>query len=439
MHIIYKDELATANSEGLRKLLAEEISSFLRSKKIVVYGAGQMGFLLFKALEAHRLVPAVYVDRRYEPGIFDQFCGVVLRPPESLKDYNDAATVIIVAISTELIVDLAVAPLNLVQKYAPDAYVLDETLMLTFALREQICSSDIEHTALIDCLRCFGYSTQGQKLCHYYTQRCHKMAVGANRRVGYKSARFDWFGYMVSQRCTLRCKYCCECIPYITNGKFVDKDDIIADCAKMADACEFLDYIELIGGEPFLHPNIGEVLDGLLHLPNIGYIKIFTNGTIEPSINMIELLKNPRIVVMFSNYLKQVKEDLKSKILRTKNILDANEVPYIFVVGDVWSDYGSFEKRNLAPDVLDKKCSSCYIHNCHRLFDGKLYQCPIHYSFLQCERNGQDDADVIDIRNCVQEELAHKLDEMEEQKSFEACDYCMLPFDGRQIPAGEQL
>ncbi len=437
MNYLFEQLSEEIGDENKRDQLVNEVIATLQNKKVVIYGAATIGELLSKTLSGYEIQIDFFVDRRYDQENFSEFMGVPVQKPDSLKTVNEEEAVIIIAVTQSLINDLTDGPLTIVRQCAPKANVIVHSEELLFLLTEPLCKKDLSCRSLLNCVRCYG--SQGRKLCPYYTKRCRELAVGTNKSNGYRSKDFYWFGYLVSQRCTLKCKLCCEKVPYIQNGIFVSPEVIIQDCTRIAQCSEFLDYIELIGGEPLLHPQISDILEGLLKIPNVGYIKMFTNGTVSPSPKVLEVLKNPRIVITFSNYLRQVNEYQRAAILKTKELFDLNHIAYYLIVGDAWSDYGDFTKRNLPREELEEKCPSCFIHNCHRLFQGKLYQCPIHYAFLQTMRDGKDDEDVIDIYAYTDEELAYKLDEVEARKTFDACDYCLLPFDGKQRPAGEQL
>lgn len=156
---------------------------------------------------------------------------------------------------------------------------------------------------LAECLDC-GAETE---LCPIYQEYLRRIAPGWKVLAKEPSRKFDWFGYIMGQYCSLKCQDCCEHVPYFDHPVFSKCEDILSDCSKLAASSEFIRYIELIGGEPFLHPRFKQVLEGLLRIENVGYIKIFTNGTVVPKEEVLEVLRNPRIVINLSNYTAQAK------------------------------------------------------------------------------------------------------------------------------------
>ena len=243
----------------------------------------------------------------------------------------------------------------------------------------------------------------------------------------------------MGQHCSLKCKDCCECVPYFKDPVFSECSTILSDCSKIAASCEFIRYIELVGGEPFLHPQFQQVLEGLLQIENVGYIKIFTNGTIVPKGELLNILKDPRIVLNVSNYTAQAKGRLLENIYKTMSLLNENGIRYVYSESKEWTDWGGFHDRGRTEEQLIENFSHCFIANCHRVFQGKLYRCPRQYAGIQQGKMELTEGEYVDLNRCASEDLARELDAFEELLFTDGCRRCDMPFDCPVIPAGIQL
>lgn len=408
----------------------------LRPFRIVIYGAGAAGVSLLHSLRLHNIEPLFFVDRRW------QECGstddLVMRGPEALRDADSPDTLVILAINAEVIRKFNQGPLENIQKYAPHAVVIHTGIQVNSLLRFVDCRGRLERGAdfhLVECLDC-GAETE---LCPIYQEYLRQITPGRKVLAKEPSRKFDWFGYIMGQYCSLKCRDCCEHVPYFDYPVFSKYEDILSDCSKLAASSEFIRYIELIGGEPFLHPQFEQVLEGLLRIENVGYIKIFTNGTVVPKEELLEILRDPRIVINLSNYTAQAKGVQLENILHTREVLAAQGIRYVYSESKEWTDWGDFHDRGYTDEELADHAAHCFCYNCHRVFQGKLYRCPHQYAGIQRGRMALREGEYIDLNTCDPDELARKLDAFEELPFTDGCRRCDMPFDCPVVPAGIQL
>lgn len=215
---------------------------------------------------------------------------------------------------------------------------------------------------------------------------------------------------------------------------------MIENCRKVADACQFTMYLELIGGEPFLHPDIAYILRELLKINDVGYIKVFTNGTVVPDEELCAVLKDPRIVIVWSNYQDTVKGELLDNVNRTREIFAKESIEYIYSMSKTWLDFSSFDYADKSEEDLEKDFEDCFLANCHRLYEGVLYRCPHQYAAMRLGKIQIDEHDCVDINKAGSlEELSGKLFEFKNLQYVDACRYCVVPYKAQEVPAGEQL
>lgn len=419
-----------------KQKFAIEFMTAIQPLRIVIYGAGAVGRSLLHSLGRKGIRPLFFVDRRWEEcGFVD---GMALRSPETLREVNTCDTLVIMAINAEVIREFNQEPVENIRKYCPEAAVLYTGIHVNSLLRFADCFDKLNRGEIFDLAECLDCGAETE-LCRIYQEYLRRIAPGSKRLAKRPSKKFDWFGYIMGQHCSLKCKDCCECVPYFENPVFSEAGVILSDCEKIAASCSFIRYIELVGGEPFLHPQFRQVLEGLLRIENVGYIKVFTNGTVVPQRSLLEFIKNPRIVIDISNYTAQAKGRLLENIYRTMNLLNENGIRYVYSESKEWTDWGGFHDRGRTEEDVRNNASHCFCYNCHRAFQGKLFRCPHQYAGIQQGKMKLIEGEYVDLNCGLPEELARKLDAFEELPFTDGCRRCDMPFDCPVVPAGIQL
>ncbi|MCR4924719.1 MAG: radical SAM protein [Clostridiales bacterium] len=439
MNIIFGEEIENfknVENTDLKLENCKKITDFLSQKNIVIYGGGAAGSTLTLALKEHGITPEFIVDRKFD--VIKEVHNCKVFPPEKLKELDAQNSVVIIAINAYVIRNFNNETYQNIEKFLPDANVIEIGADVTNMLNYTKCEKKLrngEPFNIVNCLNC-GAET---KCCGIYERYLKKIAKLPQERNITLSKKFDWFGYIMGQYCTLNCKHCCEHVPYMKNKTFAKKEQIIADCTKIAQASEFIRYIELIGGEPFLHPELAEVVKGLLEIENVGYVKIFTNGTVVPKEDMRELLKNPRVVLTFSNYMGQVDGKLADNITQLREMLKADNIDYVFSESKMWTDWGDFHDRGRSDEETERNAANCFCYNCHRAFNGILYRCPHQYAGIIQGFMEYKEGEYIDLEKTPPEKMGEALEAFENLKYTEGCKRCDMPYDCPEVPAAIQL
>ncbi len=411
--------------------LTDELLCELKNKKIIIYPAGYMGQLVEKTLAEYGINIEFYIDRSAE--IINKIKKTPVYGVQRLSGLSENTVVLVSANLDTMARQLS----NIAKEHNRQITILNgfETNRL---LRFGICSGKLfndDSFDLIECENC-GFERHGCSLCMTYLRRTASSTTVDN---DWRSKSFTWFGYIVGQACTLKCIHCCEAIPYLKEHKFVPKDTIVEDIRKVAASSRFLSFVELVGGEPFMHPDFKDLLEELLEIKNIGYIKSFTNATIVPDIELCRTLKNPRFMLQISNYEKQATGKLLENIVLTKKILKEQSVPYIYTQNFEWQDFSSFDLHNTDEDKLKTIFNACTLRNCNRLYNSILYRCPHQYAGMELGRLKKYPIECVDINRHNERSLAEALEAFENVSYIDACRYCLMPFDAPPVPAGIQL
>ena len=305
-------------------------------------------------------------------------------------------------------------------------------------LRSAKCTIDVQEGIL-----------HGDVLCHdcmimdnvCVPRRESFIRMYGNNKTNISGSKKMWMiGYVLGQFCTLRCKHCCEAIPYYSDEQrsFVPMETVIRDITYMAKACEFLTTIEFIGGEPFLHPALGQILEEAKKLNNVGKVHVFTNGTVVPKDELCEILSSDRMEVTISNYQVTLDDRLKEKVRNTTQKLKKYNVNVLIGQRQGWLDFASFNQEYDDVDTVKNHYKNCFIHTCNRLHDGVLYHCPHEYAGALLGHFDTHE-DILHIYDYTTSELAIKLDEYKDREYFESCKYCKLPYDAKPVVSGIQM
>ncbi len=411
--------------------MINDVLEDLKTKKLVIYPAGVNGQLVQKALSENGIKIEYFIDRAFDN--LKNINGVPVFDTAKLKNIEEDYHVIISA--------------NLQTQYEyfnQTALDLNSNINiidgknLCRLLKSPNCAKKLQQNAAFDLNECenCGFERNHCEIVSNYLKRAANHTEIEN---DYRSSKFDWFGYIVSQTCTLKCKHCCEQVPYLKDKGFTPVEEIIKDVKKIAQSSKFLKFVELIGGEPFLHPEIERLITELLKIENIGYIKSFTNGTVVPSDELCEIMKNKRFMLNISNYEKTATGKLLENTLKARKKLEESGVKYLYTTNFEWYDFSSFELHNTGEDRLKEVFKNCYLINCHRVYKSKLYRCPHQYAGIQLNKLKEFSIECLDIHSTDEKQTAEMLEKFENIDYIDACRYCKLPFDAEPVVPGEQL
>lgn len=418
--------------------ISKEIQQCLRKEKIIIYGAGAAGKALGAVLDRLHIKIECFVDRKFRDIV--EINGRKVLGVDYLQKYRNERVLVIVSIDTQLFLEFQDEIEKNINQYCPQSLVIPYGRDLILALKYGMCKNILLSNAnfsIADCINC-GAESRGCDIFDEYLRNIASKSV--IDKTSFKTKYYKYFGYILSNVCTLKCKHCCEMVPYYREKGFVEADIVIENCRKIADASQFTMYIELIGGEPFLHPDIIYILQELLKIEDVGYVKIFTNGTVVPSEQLCAVLKNPRIVIVWSNYQDVLEGALLDNVNRTREIFEKEGIEYIYSMSKTWLDFSSFDYVDKSEKELEKDFEDCHLANCHRLYEGVLYRCPHQYAAMRLGKIKIEEKYCVDIGEADSlEELSKKLFDFINLQYVDSCRYCVVPYKAREVPAGEQI
>jgi len=211
---------------------------------------------------------------------------------------------------------------------------------------------------------------------------------------------------LVTEKCNLNCSHCNMFIPHFEMPKHRELDTMIKDIDSYFNIVDYVSVFHLVGGEPFLHPQIQDVIQHILsnYIHKIDKFIITTNGGITPKQSTIELLKSSNVILSVSNYSDKL-EKLKKKIEKVIDIYKSNEIRH-YVRNEIeWYDFGDLRvKKNLSTDKLIKHFDSCTAPF-RGLNDGKFYYCHLNTGAVLTKLFPLDKNDYVEIDKISKEDL----------------------------------
>ncbi|EOS34853.1 hypothetical protein C804_01176 [Lachnospiraceae bacterium A4] len=178
----------------------------------------------------------------------------------------------------------------------------------------------------------------------------------------------------ITSFCSLNCKNCSVFTPYIKKKKHEKIDDIRKSVDLFFEKVDKVLDMNLYGGEPFLHPQLCEIIDILANYRDrIGYLGIITNGTIIPDEKVIDALKRYNIGISISDYTKSI--DYADKLEELCRVLEYHKISITRTKNMVWFDLGFPPVKIKYNESSAKKHMEYCNMACHDLIGSKIYYC----------------------------------------------------------------
>lgn len=413
----------------------ENILNCLRSKQVVIYGAGRTGKLLKQLFAKQGIRLAAFIDRNHK-NIHD-IDDVTVYPPEWLFNVNAQQDMLIVLGAGTVQLSEMIAR-DLKQINRDFSAIAVSGVFLVYLLHYQQCRDQAEIGEYAQLKHCISYHVKPYK-CPIFCRHVEDLAQQANSSDITVGSSLNDVGYLLGEVCTLKCEHCLESVPYLYNTTRLPKSTVICDIRKLVDSCKFLHRLDLVGGEPFTHPELADIIREIVTIPKIGYIGVFTNGTAVPSDDLCEVLRHDRIIVTVSDYSDEnnLTEKQTVTIHRTTEMLNAHDVNVVVYSDRYWVDINGYSKNQISDQILKDNFAHCFLAACHRMYDGTLYHCPYQASGIKLGK--LEKRDCIDIQQLTSEQLTIALDEFDRAAFIDACRYCNVPKGACEVPAGRQL
>lgn len=399
-------------------------------KRIVIWGAGNLGSVLGKSLVDYGVEIEAYWDTRYE--IIKECNGFPVREP--LKGIGDKSQLLVIFCITNAFV----IP-QLYEKLIEEKIQYMEGVYVYQAL---LCPISINDFDIREC-----YS---RKECNVATCKRHSNVM--YRIYDSKEKLFiNTLDVYLTQKCSLGCKYC-----YVYTNSYplekrihFDTEQILQNIDTICDAASHIKRMVPFGGEPFLHPDIGIIVEKMAGKKNVGVIDLISNGIYSKPDEVLKQLKYDNVKINISNYnnalpeklIRIREENIKRLQILGLNVVVHNDTPQ-------WRKPGLLMDNHLSKEQLTHKkacCGNfCNIGTVEKdsvetlvIKGGRLFacqHCDTIYN-LGIVKNAEDSVDLSETR--TSEELAKKIKDLIHRDHYQACRFCNPSTEVVEV-AGEQ-
>ena len=259
--------------------------------------------------------------------------------------------------------------------------------------------------------------------------------------------------FVITQKCTLKCKLCLAFMPYYknpVNTTLEEAERIVNNYFNIVDEVQIF---SITGGEPLVNPELVNIIKKVLTYRDkiTNTIDIVTNGTLMFRDDLLELLEknNDKIRIIISNYGKE----LSTKMSQIEDALVKRDIMYRIQnyasESDEWTYNGwvDFSDHSLKHDTEDKlieQGKKCIFRLGHYyvINDGELHPCSRQYWRMREGIMEKDEQWYIDlnVKDLDVQSATQKLKQLEETKYLKSCGYCNGVYNGiKRYKPAEQL
>jgi MoaA/NifB/PqqE/SkfB family radical SAM enzyme len=394
----------------------EEFKKYVEGfEDVVLWGAGNLGKAIFDKFLELNLKVNYYWDRRASDIV--NLNGIDVLQPFT-GDFNKDKTLVIICISSACDINI-----DLENRLTNDGFChhisgarLNEALICPFKIG-----------SIIDSTVCLGNPACNQAQCQKYFNILKNGKIKSGEGIFLNIVSF-----ILTLKCSLKCANCNQNNYNIPLEEKVDYEleRIKAYIDNLLEAVDGVATITLIGGEPFLYPDLAKVVKHILTKENFGSVQIVTNGIWNVNENELKELKHEKVSVNFSDYTKQLTNSQVELFKKNVEILKKlgiryklQNLPWIEPALTLQpNNYTYAELIELKDKCMPRKICTC-------VKNGIYYPC----APTQSIKNKFDCVDIMDKYN-----LRERMRECINKDFYEACQYCRKE-QGKEVPAGEQI
>lgn len=248
-------------------------------------------------------------------------------------------------------------------------------------------------------------------------------------------------GIVITEQCTLRCRDCANLMPYFSSPQRYDTFEIIESIKRLAASVHCIGRLYLLGGEPFLHPELSKIITEATKIENILSVCIVTNGTIIPAEHVLETMAANIDYVRISNYgeLSRRKKELAETLKKHHILFEMHGQPD----RDWWYAVNKPQKRGRTEGENSHIFQQCIFGNdCLSVMKGEFRLCAYANSGAMLgmiPKNPLDYVDILDQTKTVAE-IGEMIKELRANtKYLTACDYCIGTIDAKAVRAAIQV
>ncbi len=389
-------------------LLQTEYELENSTASIVIWGAGLLGQMALKVLRHLKKEPVCYCDINKELHGASIYGFSVLSVEEAISKYPTAIIILCVGVMGN--------------SYAREEEATKLARMLNHT--GNIVSADVIH-----------YIYNAKVLKRGITSANYAQTIYNLRHSDNVLQRLS---IVITDRCTLNCRDCGMLIPYKKPGKDADMGMVLLAIEKLFSVVEGIRWVQIFGGEPFLHPHLTELTRKVAEIDKALSIVLITNATLQPIQERYNKLASYISYFTFSDYgssLSKYCDEVdnackNSGIVYSKSNYNQDGLP--------WVTYGSISDKNYTGEEKKVIFNACMQAECNFRIspDGIFYFCERQlHPTIRSIGNNENEIIHLEDPNMSGAVLREKWEYIRHLPYLTACGYCG---GGTYVPAAIQ-
>lgn len=386
-----------------------EILAYIKSfKQVVIWGGSYLGEAIGKYLQENSIHIKNYWDLRAET--LGEVNGVACIHPFTTEDKEN--TLVVFCIGNNVI------RRALLKELQEKGY--KNILRGDYLYMGAICPFD--KASGIESSQC-----QGTMCCRSIF--CQRLSNIVKSRSNEKNPLHMFsITVIVNQRCSLKCKCCTSYMNEypLEERKDIPLERICKDIDEFFDVMDSVGTVTVMGGEPFMHPDISKIIKKLLTKKNFGIVSIATSGTYPIKEEQLEGFEDPRVNVSFSNYEHAISENQKKMMYRNIELVKSKGISYtVGVTIPEWLIPSTlYDRCDTEEKMIAKKAQCVQPPRCMQIKNGKLHPCDFATALYSLNL-GRYEMDYVDLDEAESKgELKEKIRAFVEQPYYRCCGHC---------------
>jgi organic radical activating enzyme len=179
----------------------------------------------------------------------------------------------------------------------------------------------------------------------------------------------------VTHHCNLSCRSCSHTSPALRR-RLADPDLVHRDLATLALHYR-AEHVRLVGGEPLLHPALGEVVAAVRRSGITDRIRVLTNGTVLARMTPAAWDGIDELhVSLYPGHLVPPEERRRWNLVAAEHGVEVEWLRFDHF-RESYSEIGT-DDAALVRDIY-RTCQIAHLWDCHNVVDGQFYKCPQSY------------------------------------------------------------
>jgi len=206
---------------------------------------------------------------------------------------------------------------------------------------------------------------------------------------------------VITSRCSLSCSHCAMFTRHSKHQRDIAFSALKENFDVLFSVVDYVLEYTLLGGEPLLHKEIKDIITylGREYVNRIGRIVLISNGNVDVSEELLDVMQEYKIVLAISDYTSIYSYEKRLASL-TKQ-LSKKGISYYFNYEMEWKDHG----YPLNPvDIPDERCREHMFacgHTAHSVNFGKLYYCDPMFGAEYNVNYDTKNSDVLDLKELI--------------------------------------